>query len=129
MLTLDEKLTVIRAAFAGIAAGDADAMLAWYTDDLVLELPYGDPPGKRIEGRPTVREYLAAAFRVFSMELRITEVYELVDPDVLVLEYESVGRYLPEDRPYANHYVGVYRFVGDRIASVREFYDPTRAGR
>jgi ketosteroid isomerase-like protein len=56
-------------------------------------------------------------------------VYELVAPDVLVLEYESVGRYLPEDRPYANHYIGVYRFAGDRIASVREFYDPTRAGR
>lgn len=129
MLDLDAKLAVIRAAFAGVAAGDVDAMLARYTEDVVLELPYGDPPGKRVEGRAAVREYLAAAFRVFSFELRITEVHELADPTMLVLEYESEGRTLPDGGPYANRYIGVYRFDRDRIASVREFYDPGRVSR
>jgi uncharacterized protein len=127
--TLSDKLAVVEAAFRGIAAGDADAMLADYADDVVLELPYGDPPGKRIEGKEEVRRYLRAAFEVFRFELRILEVHELADPEMLVLEYESAGRMLTTGAPYANRYIGVYRFVDGRVVSVREFYDPSRVTR
>lgn len=126
---LASELALIERAFAAIAAGDADAMLDRYAEDVVLELPYGDPPGKRIEGRSAVRDYLAAAFRVFSLELRITEVHQLADPDTLVLEYESTGRMLTTGAPYANRYIGVYTFRDGLVTSVREFYDPGRVGR
>ncbi len=121
---VEERLAVIERAFAGIAAGDAGAMLEHYTEDMVLELPYGDPPGKRIEGRAAARDYLGAAFEVFRFELRITDVHELADPSVLVLEYESSGRMLTTGAPYGNRYIGIYRFDGDRIRHVTEFYDP-----
>lgn len=118
---------MVRAAFAAIAEGDADRMLESYHPDVVLELPYGDPPGKRIEGKQAVRDYLAAAFQIFAMELTITEVYPTEDPDVLVLEYESTGSIRTTGVPYANRYVGIYRFRDGQVASVREYYDPRPA--
>jgi len=114
----------VRRAFAGIAAGSAEQMLVDnYTDDMVLELPYASPPSV-IEGKNTALEYLKAAFAMFRFSLAITEVYECVDPDLLVLEYTSSGTVLTTGKPYANRYIGVYWFRDGRIAKVREFYNP-----
>jgi uncharacterized protein len=118
----------VAAAFGGIAAGDADRMLRHYTDDLVLELPYAQPP-LRLEGREAVRAHLHKAFEVFRFSLEITAVHELVDADRLVLEYTSTGTVLTTGKDYANTYIGVYRFRDGAICGVREFYDPTAAAR
>jgi uncharacterized protein len=118
-------LDVVRRAFAGIAAGSAELMLVDnYTDDMVLELPYASPPTV-IETKERALKYLRAAFGVFRFSLEITEVYECVDPDLLVLEYTSQGTVLTSGKPYANRYIGVYWFRDGRIARVREFYNPT----
>ena len=117
------NLEAVRRAFAGVSAADADQMLANYTDDLVLELPYADPP-MAIEGLEKVRSYLKAAFQVFKFRLDITEVHETVDPQMLVLEYVSDGHIEPSGKPYANRYIGVYWFRDGAISRVREFYNP-----
>ena len=118
------NLAVVRRAFAGIAAGSAEQMLvANYTDDMVLELPYASPPSV-IEGKDRALKYLTAAFGMFRFSLEITEVHECLDPDRLVLEYTSEGRVLTSGKPYANRYIGVYWFHDGRIAKVREFYNP-----
>lgn len=116
------NLEAVRRAFAGIGNGDADEMLANYTEDLVLELPYGTP--LVLEGRENVRTYLKGAFEVFSFRLEITEVHECVDPDKLVIEYTSEGRVTTTGKSYANRYIGVYWFRDGAIRRVREFYDP-----
>ena len=121
------QLAVLRKAFAGIAAGDADAMLANYTDDMVLELPYSSPP-LRFEGKEKVRRFLQGAFKVFRFTLEIgDDVYDLVDPDTLVLEYTGQGSVLTTGKPYNNSYISVYRFRGDKICHVREYVNPTVA--
>lgn len=118
------NLDVVRRAFAGIAAGSAEQMLVGnYTDDMVLELPYADPPSV-IEGLDTALKYLTAAFGMFRFSLEITEVHECVDPDKLVLEYTSIGQVLASGKAYGNQYIGVYQFRGGRISRVREFYNP-----
>lgn len=35
---------VVQSAFAAVDAGDADAQVANYTEDIVLEFPFTDPP-------------------------------------------------------------------------------------
>jgi len=117
------NLDAVRRAFTGIGNGDADEMLANYTEDLVLELPYGTPPFA-IEGRENVRTYLKAAFEVFSFRLDITEVHECLDPDKLVIEYTSEGSVATTGKSYSNRYIGVYWFRDGSICRVREFYDP-----
>lgn len=116
------NLDAVRRAFVGIGNGDADEMLANYTEDLILELPYGS--SLVLEGRENVRAYLKSAFEIFSFRLEITEVHECVDPDKLVIEYTSEGRVATTGKSYANRYIGVYWFRDGAICRVREFYDP-----
>jgi ketosteroid isomerase-like protein len=117
------NLEAVRRAFRGVSNADADEMLANYTEDLVLETPYADPPMVH-EGRENIRAYLKGAFEVFKFRLDITEVFECADPDMLVLEYVSDGTVTTTGKPYANRYIGVYWFRDGAICKVREFYNP-----
>jgi ketosteroid isomerase-like protein len=117
------NLDAIRRAFLGISHADADEMLANYAEDLVLELPYADPPSV-IETRDAVREYLQAAFEIFHFRLDLTAVHQGLDPDVLVVEYVSEGDVTTTGKPYRNTYIGVYWFRDGVIWRVREFYNP-----
>jgi ketosteroid isomerase-like protein len=122
--TPSSNVDVLRRAFAGISAGDADQMLVNYTDDMVLELPYSDPP-MTLRGKSDVHKYLTKAFQVFKFRLDITDVYETTDPDLLLAEYTSEGQVTITGKPYNNTYIGVYRFRDGLISWVREFYNPT----
>lgn len=105
--------------------GDADAVVAHYTDDYVMELPYANPDGHdRTEGKEAVRQRLAGAFQVFRFTLHITEVYPCVDPDLLIAEYTSQGEVISSGRRYSNRYIGIWRFRSGKICSTREYYNP-----
>ena len=121
--TAQRQLATIGKAFAGIAEFSADKMLEHYTDDLVLEMPYAEPP-VTIEGKPRILKYLTGAFKVFQFSIDITDVHELVDPTMLILEYTSTGNVTTTGKVYANRYVGVYWFRDEKICRVREYFNP-----
>jgi ketosteroid isomerase-like protein len=114
---------VLGRVFDALSRADVDALDALYADDYVLELPYAKPEPVRVEGRVAARDYLRRAFEVFRFELTVTTAHELVGGDLMV-EYTSEGRVVPTGRPYANTYVGLWRFDGGRVRSTREWYDP-----
>jgi hypothetical protein len=58
---------------------------------VVLELPYADPP-VRLEGKAGIRRHVGPALEAFSFRLHINQIYECVDPDLLILEYTSEGK-------------------------------------
>jgi uncharacterized protein len=123
MASGEDNLAAVRRTFEGIAAGNADQLLREWTEDLVLELPYADPP-RRIEGKDAARAYLSQAFEIFRFALQITAVHECVDPDQLVIEYTSSGHIATTGRAYANTYIAVYGFRDGRIWRVKEFHNP-----
>ena len=98
-------------------------MLESYTDDVVFEFPYADPP-HTLEGKDAAHAYLTKALAVFRFTLEITTLHECVDPDELVVEYASTGSISTTGQPYANTYIGVYHFRDGRICRVKEFYNP-----
>ena len=51
-------LDVVRHAFDAVGAADAERQLEQYTDDMVLELPFSDPP-RRIVGKAAALTMLA----------------------------------------------------------------------
>ncbi|MFO0688247.1 MAG: nuclear transport factor 2 family protein [Myxococcota bacterium] len=117
-------LDVLRSAFSAMARGDADATVAHYTTDYVIEFPYPVARGAfKVEGRDTVRDYLARAFRVFRFELTIDVVHPSGDPDLVIAEYHGRGRALATGKPYDNRYVGFWWFRGDAVCRTREYYD------
>lgn len=113
-------------ALAALSADNFEGHLALCTDDIVLELPYGEAPG-RVEGKDAVRQYFAGALAVFKMRLWVTDTYPSVDPDVVVAEYTSEGHVTTTGKSYANTYIGIYRFRDGKIAVIREFYNPVPA--
>ena len=115
-------------AVAAINAGDAAAQMGHYTDDLVLEFPYADPP-KRMQGKDVVLPYLANALALFELDLRVVEVHETTDPDEVVVEAAATGTFVPNGAPYENRYVIVYGFRDGLICRQREYYNPLAAQR
>jgi ketosteroid isomerase-like protein len=123
MASREDNLAAVRRYFAGAAAADADQMLEPWTDDLVYEERFSDPP-RRIVGKEATRAYFSKAGTVFRMTLELTEVHECLDPDKLVLEYTSQGHVVATGDPYRNSYIGVYRFRDGQIWHVSEFHNP-----
>lgn len=129
--------------FEAIGRGDVDALVAHYTEDYVLELPFAvSPPGaesgaetvageprpiRRIEGREAVRTYLRGALERFRFALRLDVVHPSADPDLLIVEYHARGEHRPSGGAYANRYVGFWWFRDERVRRTREYYDPRAA--
>jgi ketosteroid isomerase-like protein len=123
MASRDDNLAAVHRYFEGVSAANADQMLEPWTDDLVYEERFSDPP-RRIEGKEATRAYFSKAGRVFRMTLELTDVHECLDPDKLVLEYTSHGEILATGGTYENSYIGVYLFRDGRIWQVKEFHNP-----
>jgi ketosteroid isomerase-like protein len=122
------NLEGVKRSFAAVSEGDVAGQLEGFTDDAVLELPYADPP-VRLEGKAAIRDHLEPALRIFQFRLDITEVYESVDPDLLILEYKSEGKVTTTGKAYSNTYIGVVRFRDGKVCFQREFYNPVPAAR
>jgi ketosteroid isomerase-like protein len=116
-------LELVTRSFAAVSRGDVDAQLEVCTDDVVLELPYADPP-VRLEGKEAIRAHVGPALQIFSFELQIRNVFECRDPDTLILEYTSEGQCTTTGQPYSNSYIGVIVFRDGRICAQREYYNP-----
>jgi ketosteroid isomerase-like protein len=131
-VTDEEKRTrnreVIERSFDAVGRADVAGQLDAFTEDVVLELPYADPP-VRLEGKAAIRAHVGPALDIFRFQLHITDVYDCADPDTLVLEYRSEGRVTTTGKEYRNTYIGVVRFRDGLICHQREFYNPVPAGR
>ncbi len=120
-----DNLAVLKKCFAIIGTGDADALVLHYTEDYVLELPYATTDGTtRYDGRDAVRARLRKVFRVLRLDLTISEVHPTADPNLLIAEYTSEGRSLPEGDRTFNRYVGFWWFRDGRVCRTREYFNP-----
>ena len=120
------NLEILQSVFDSM--GDADAVVAHYTDDYAMELPYAHPDKPdRTEGKEAVRQRLVGAFKVFSFSLHITEVYPCTDPNLIIAEYTSQGEVIPTGRRYSNRYIGLWRFRDGKVCFTREYLNPEAA--
>ncbi|MFI8895486.1 nuclear transport factor 2 family protein [Streptomyces paradoxus] len=106
-------------AFAAVAARDADAFGALFAGDYVVEMPYVKPEPLRADGRTAATEFARQAFQALGIEMTITSVHDLADGN-LIAEYTGKLTVLPTGPSFTNHYVGLWRFAGGKIASTRE---------
>ncbi len=115
-----ELLDHVLALFGTDRAGE---LVNCYTPDWVLELPFADPP-VRLEGGQEIGAYLASRLDTFVFTLSLTAVHECLDPDLLVVEYESDGHVSHTGKPYRNTYIALWRFRDGRVSGVKEFPNP-----
>ena len=102
-LNPERAVEILESCFAAVAAQDADRLVAHYTDDYVIEFPYYKPgEWLTVQGRATVRDYLASILEFQRMELTITSSNWIPDEQLLIAEYVSRGEFTNTGEPYAN---------------------------
>jgi uncharacterized protein len=96
-----------------------------FADDVVIELPFARPGRPtRFEGR---QEFLDAtapereAFPVQFEEVRNVVIHDTADPEVIVVEYELVGRVVTTGHRAAAPFIGVLRVRHGRAVLWREY--------
>ena len=119
---------LVQRVFSAVSAGDADAQITNYTEDIVFEFPFTDPPTV-VQGKAAVHERLINAFKAFKFDLSVTDVHPGLDPDEFIIEFTGSGTYLPNNAPYVNRYIAVFQFRDGLISHQREYFDSTQAGK
>jgi ketosteroid isomerase-like protein len=119
------NVAAVLRAFEAVNRGDAEAQLAEYAEDAVMEFPFPVRTAPNlIEGRDAIGALLRDAFTRIELHLSVTEILACADPDRLVVEFTSTGRLLDGSGDYANRYINVFAFADGRIRLHREYLDP-----
>ena len=129
MRSLNEKkvrernIDVLKTAISSIGTGNSEIFSNLYTEDWVLELPYSEPP-KVLTGINEILTYLKPQMGKLEFTLTLTEIFECLDPNLLIAEYVSEGRSTVTNKPYQNTYIGLWRFREGKICGVKEYLNP-----
>lgn len=121
------NLQRIREYFDLIATGNVDTLAQYWHDEIVFEAPFsftGKP--SRTVGKQAVHDRLFTSYGLVSMAFHIIEIYELIDPDRFLVEYDSDGHMLGSGERYQNSYITLVEMQDGLISRFREFYDSQR---
>jgi ketosteroid isomerase-like protein len=116
---------VVRELIARVGQLDVEAALELVADDFVLELPFrGDGGPRRLEG-DAARRFVRAMPKLFAtLPFRDVVVHGALPTGPVVAEYASDGT-THSGRPYRNAYIALFWVSDGRIATWREYFDPT----
>lgn len=116
--TVDEALRLL---LAHDMAGFADL---WASDG-VLEIPFAPGGPTRLEGRDTVRDYLAHYTDIVDVrEVTAQRRHHTLDPDTVVLEFETDCVVVASGTPVHMQYIAVITTGPEGIVAYRDFWNP-----
>ena len=119
----EQNMEVLKTAISSIGTENSEVFSNLYTEDWVLELPYSEPP-KVLTGINEILTYLKPQMGKLEFTLTLTEIFECLDPNLLIAEYVSEGRSTITNKPYQNTYIGLWRFREGKICGVKEYLNP-----
>jgi len=105
---------------------DTEAFVDLFAPDGYVEWPYrpAGVPG-RVEGRDSIREFLAGAAGLVKFdEYRDTVIHETADPEVVIVEYEAYGTVLPTGAPLHQTIIAVVRIRDGLVVAYRDYLNP-----
>jgi ketosteroid isomerase-like protein len=108
----------------GITEGSLDTLGDLYAEDAAVELPFARPAPLRLEGREQLRARFEGAGEIpLEFEARNVVVHETTDPEVIVAEFDYVGRAKTTGRPFQAANIQVLRVRDGKIVASRDFHD------
>ena len=115
------RLSTLKALVAAFNAHDLDAIMAFFADDAVLEMPRGpDPWGRRFVGRAAVRDGLKARFDGLP-DVHYGADSHYVDRDMGISQWTVTGTMKGGERIEARG-CDFYIFRGDKIVKKDSFW-------
>jgi ketosteroid isomerase-like protein len=105
-----------------VAAGKWGEIADLYAEDTVVETPFALPFPHRAEGREAIRAHFArSGAGAMEMQTENIRVYETTDPEVIVIECDYKGRFIPTGRTFEAPSVQILRVRDGLIVSARDF--------
>lgn len=121
----------LRAMFTDLitafGAKDFDHFESYMREDTVFEWPYlplKDFPEVMIGGAAFRASAEAGMKDSDPYHHVVDRFFDLVDPDMLIVEYHSDTIYHPTGRRYANKYIGIVKFKDDKVVFWKEYINP-----
>lgn len=108
-------------------AKDFDRFATFLRADTVFEWPYlplRDFPDRMVGADAFVATSKAGMADCDPYRHQVDEFYDQLDPDTLIVEYRSDTIHHPSGRRYANKYLGILRYDGDKVAYWKEYVNP-----
>lgn len=131
MTALDPRRLELRSIFENLVVAlgrkDFDTVEALMTEDVVCEWPYR--PIKDMDevmiGNRKFREFCEQGMATCDpYRHKITQFYDLVEPEAIIAEYYSDTIFHPTGARYSNRYLGLARFRGNRVCYWKEYINP-----
>lgn len=124
---MSRNIEIFTAMLRHLGRKEFEQCKRYLAPDLYSDWPYQPAPGTptELKGRDALMDYIekgTADFEPFNYG--IDRIYELADPDQLIVEYHSSTHYRPANRPYGNRYLGIFHFRDGLITYWREYVNP-----
>lgn len=124
---MPENLTpqqVIERLLDGLVNRDWDALAGLYAPDVVVDIPFASPEGRRMEGRQALAEHFAAAAqRPLTLKLGNAVFHRTADPEVVVAEFDYEGVVTTTGRTFRVPNVIVARIRNGQIVHSRDYHN------
>ncbi len=120
---------VVSRALELLLAQDMAAFAGLWANNGVLEFPFAAPGyPTRVEGRAAITEYM----RGYPDILRVEQIphlvmHQSVDPDVVIVEFETRGTVVATAKPYRMSYIAVITVRNNEIQRYRDYWSPAAA--
>jgi len=103
---------------------DMDAFADLFAPDAVIEMPFtteGLPT--RLEGQEAIREYSkqSAQLPIEIVDLRMLNVHQTADPEVVIIELETLGRIIATGEEFTVPCIQIFRIRDGRILLFRDY--------
>lgn len=124
--THQQNLQTAKDFMATLTGGNMDKLMGFWADEGVLEFPF-HPPGAadRVEGKSNITEYFnGTTGKKKPLDFPITGSYPMLDPKLVLIEFEGKLQNLVTGEHYTNKYCVLFQFneVG-KVTLFREYFD------
>ena len=124
--THQQNLQTAKDFMATLAEGNMEKLMDLWAEDGVLEFPF-HPPGAsdRVEGKSNITEYFnGTKGKKKPLAFPITGSYPMLDPKLVLIEFEGKLQNLVTGENYTNQYVVLFQFnETGKVTLFREYFD------
>lgn len=128
---VDARRARLRELFAEMIGAfgrkDFNAFGQFLTEDTVFEWPYlplKEFPERIIGGRKFIAASKEGMANAHPYNHQVDQFYDLLEPDMLIVEYHCDTTLIKSGERYANRYLGILAFEDEKVTFWKEYINP-----
>ncbi len=121
----EQRIAIVKDFLNKLGALEIGAACEHVAEDAVMLFPYLSQPGP-YEGRQRIFEQFNSTLPAFweRMEFSYRQWYSCDDDTTVIGEFDSRAIQKGNTGTYANQYIAVFQFRGDKLTLIKEYFNP-----